>query len=46
MTYVYIVYSIIKMIMVVFKVFPDGLMDDMASKKIFQTVLCPTQLFQ
>ena len=29
---------------VTFKVFPDGLMDGFASK-IFQAVLCPTQLF-
>ena len=31
---------------VAIKVFPEGLMVDMASKKIFQAVLCPTQLFQ
>ena len=32
-------------IFITFKGFPDGLMDDMASK-YFQVVLCPTQLFQ
>ena len=27
------------------KIFPDGLMDNMALK-LFQVVLCPTELFQ